>query len=388
MRLSKPLFYLLSFLVGLAVIAEIFYPGITGSGKALEATLLATLMQNFRSEYTANFDRNELRESMYGALRYFQEDSAPDRAIFDAETRDNIMRSYNNSVVVPVLDAQVIASTTPYTRTCVITDAENDSALVTLTFASYGFAFSMTPATHYSNDVKYQEDFDRKVRKFLIQWADDLDNLCIAQLEADKNAFWTNIAPDFYAEVADALQVPLASQEDYYNQLESIHAVADFYDDISVITSTGGMPLVRRQEAQGSQNATNEGFQMDLRSYRWYQTNRIGNAAGVGSTQYSVGRGTCYIGNRNDADAVQGNRINDVSVWGQEQTPIINFNVGTYFTQDCGDRSAIAGAATAGNTRSLFQGFEWSSDFVVATAYNSDQATRYQPIFKAELLTT
>lgn len=348
-------------------------------------SLIATLMQELRSQYTPQYDQNELRESRYGALRAFQED-ASQRPIFDPETIANIMRSYGNTVQVPVLDAQAVTVTSPYTRTCVVADSENDSALVALTFASFGWRFSMTPATHYNNDINYMRDFERKIRKYAIQFASDLDDLCIAQLDTDKNAVWTGLV-DFYAVVADALQVPQAGKNDFYNNLESIMAVADFYDMITVISSTKHMPLVRRLDNQGSSNATNEGFQMALRSYDWKPTNRIANGAGVESAGYAVQNGSTFIWNRNDADTVIGGNIGgDVKIWSQEQMPIANMLMGAYYQQDCGDRSAINSTASAGNTRSRYEGFEFSTDVVVATAYNSDPATRYNPIVKFEVL--
>jgi len=59
--------------------------------------------------------------------------------------------------------------------------------------------------------------------------------------------------------------------------------------------------------------------------------------------------------------------------------------MGVFYQQDCADRSAIGGAATAGNTRSRVEGFEVSTDVMVAFAYNSDIANRYQPNVKFEI---
>jgi hypothetical protein len=346
-------------------------------------------MLELRSQYRNQFDKHELRESRYGALQFFKQESAS-RPIFDPETIANIQKSYGNSVVVPVLDAQTVTITTPYTRTCSIVDSENESALVTLTFASYGWGFSMTPATHYNNDVKYFTDWERKMRKYLIQYAADLDTLCIATLEADKNIYWPAGGPtSFYSQTGDALQVAQADKNDFYNQLDAIMQVMDFYDAINVVANPHHTPLVRRLSNQGAANDENEAFQFALRGYTWFPTNRITNGGGVESTGYSVQLGTCYIGNRNDADTVMGGSIGgNQKVWSQENMPIVNLLMGSYYQQDCGDRSAMAGPATAGNTRSRYEGFEFSTDIVVATTYNSAIASRYQPILKFEITTT
>lgn len=381
--------------IGLVVFAALMFSGSTPTEGVVQATLVNTLMQPLRSSYMPRFDKNELRESRYGAYRFFQEESAS-RPIFDQETINNIMRSYGNSVVVPVLDAEVVTISNTYARTCSIVDSENTTQLVTLSFASYGWGFSMTPATHYNNDLGYQTDFDRKMKKYLVQFASDLDDLCIAQLEADKNIFAGDLA-DYYALVGSALQVPQLEKDDFYNQIESIMSSIDFYDTAHIIASTTHMPVIRRNMNQGGSNSVNEQFQfsgggsgadgVQVRPFNWWPTNRIGDGAGVESTAYIVNEGSVYIGNRNDADTVMGANLgNGLKVWSEENIPLVNLNMGTYYQQDCGDRNTLAGAATAGNTRSHYEGFEFSTDLVVASSYNSNTATRHQPILKAEVL--
>lgn len=362
----------------------------------MQGSLVGTLVQPLRSKYTDSFDKNELRESRYGALRFFQEESAQ-RPIFDGETLMNITKSYNNSVIVPVLDAQTVTVTTPYTRTCAIADSENDSALVTLTFASYGFKFSMTPATHGNNEISYARDFERKMKKYLIQYANDLDLLCIAQLEADKNQYFPADLTDYYAQVGNALRVPQAEKDNFYNNLESIMQTMDFYDTAHIIASTKHMPVIRELSEQGKGNNKSLDWQFSgtgseptgkrIRPFNFWPTNRVTNGAGVDSSAFIVNSGSVFIANRNDIDSRMGGSIGgDLNVWAEEVIPIVNQKMGTYYQQKCDDRSAIAGAATAGNTRSRVEGFEFSTDVVVASAYNSSIAARYQPILKAEVL--
>lgn len=382
-----------SLIIALLVVNS--FIGVPVESNVIEASIVGTLMQPLRSEYQNQFDKNELRQSRYGALSLFQRESSL-MPIFDDETRNNIMKSYGNSVVIPTLDAETVSVSTPYARTCAIVDSENTSSLVTLTFASYGWGFSMTPATHSNNEIKREKDFERKFNKYLLQFATQLDLLCIAQLEADKNQVFTGLT-DYYAVVADALQVPQAEKDDFYNNVEALMQTMDFYDGVNIVGSTSHMPVVRRLMAQGAQNDKNDAFQFQgggsntegtqIRPYNWYPTNRLANGVGVESTAYLVNEGSVYIGNRNDADSILGHSIGgDSKIWGQENIPLVNMKMGTFFQQDCGDRSAIAGGATAGNTRSKVEGYEFSTDIIVATAYNSNPATRYNPILKAEVL--
>ena len=350
-------------------------------------SLVSTLMQDLRSNYTNTFDKNELRESRYGALRFFQ-DEAANRPILDEESIANIRQSFNRDVVIPVLNAEAVTVSAAYVRTCAIVDSENTSALITLTFTTYGFGFSMSPSVNSENDVNYQRDFSRKMDKYLVQFASVLDTACVTQLETDKNLLWTNVAPAYYAEVADALQVPQAEKNDLFNKAESVMATMDFYGNNHIVGSTSLMPMVRRQQAQGDGNSTNEKFQFDLLGgYKFWPTNRIANAVGVEATMYSVNAGSTGIWNRNDPDTRAGHTIGvDFKQWSTESMPVINMDMGSYYQQDCSDRSGIAGGASTGLTRSRVEGFEFSTDIVTLTSYNSNTATQYGPVVKYEIL--
>jgi len=349
-------------------------------------SLANTLMLAYRSDYTNQFDKNELRKTNPGALNAFMAQTASD-PLFDQQTMANIKASYGNVVEVPVMDAETVTVGTPYVRTCNIVDDENDSAIVTLVFQSYGWAFSMTPDTHYNNEVKYEQDFIRKMRKYRIEWDKTLDAACIAQLETDKNQVFGNIPQ--YANVGDALQVPAAETTDFYNQAEVIMDQIDFGGNVDIINSTNHTAFVRRYQNQSDGNAVNDAFQFDLRGYRWFPTNRLVNAVGVTSSGFLVQNGTLFIDNRNDAGTTVGyNILGGGKVWDTEAMPtgMGSMEMGTFFQEDCADRSAVGGAPTAGNTRSVVQGFEFSTDIVLATAYNSDIATRENPIVKFEFL--
>jgi hypothetical protein len=358
-------------------------------------TLVNTQMQSLRSAYKNQFDKNELRESRYGALRAFQDDSR-EAPIFDEETQSNIKRSFGNNVVVPVLDAETIASLAGYTRTCNIVDSENTSNLVTLSFNTYGWGFSMVPATHYNNDVKYETDFQRKMRKFILAFAAELDTLCVTQLSTDKNQLWTGIAPGYFAaQATNMLTVPQTEKNDLFNKVPAIMQTADFYDQVRIIGSTSIRPIWNRLLNPNSYKGfvgTNTGStdpvaggasseEWQLLGMKLYNTNRLAIGAGNEASLYAVERGSLYINNRNDADTVLGARaMGGGKVWEEENVPVVDMRMGVYYQEDCTDASAMAGAATAGNTRSLKEGWEFSTDVVVATAYNSAMTTRYNPI--------
>ena len=111
------------------------------------------------------------------------------------------------------------------------------------------------------------------------------------------------------------------------------------------------------------------------------------NGAGVESTVFLSTPGTYAMENRNDPDCIQGRVIGDSNnpskEWSEQFMPIVNMDMGVYYTADCADGAAKGGGA---NTRNVQEGWEFSTDVCFVTSYNSDPATCFTPIVKAEIL--
>lgn len=344
-------------------------------------SLVLSLMQPIRLKYaTGAMDKLEMRRSRYGAWRFFQEQSRMTGSIITDDLQAAIKRSMGNTIQVPVLDAEDVVITN--VRSCTVAPSENTSKLVTLTFATYAFGFTMYPAQHFNNQVSYQQDFDRKFEKYVLKLAATLDTAAVNKLELGKNQYFPADLLSFYPQIGGALQVTQAQKNDFYNQAEAVLNTMDFYGSTNVISSTTGKPMVNRIAAQGGANAVNEAFQ--LGGYEWNYTNRIINGAGVQATQYLVADGMVGVSNRNDPDAIMGSRVGTQKIWSLVNVPVVDLQMANYYYEDCGNASALH-AGTAHLTRTKVEGFEWSTDVVFVQAYNSDPATRYQPIIKAEI---
>lgn len=352
-------------------------------------SLVNSLMQPLRAEYQGQLDRNESRPSRYSAFDFFNEENSRSNSIFDGDIRAKIKGSFNNSVQIPVLNANNVSIGN--IRSCVIGDSENTSQLVVLTFVTYVFSFTMYPSQYPNNDVGYERDFTRKLNDRLIKFAGILDTACVNALEVAKNQFWTNIAA-YYPNVGNALQVTQAQKNDFYNNGQAIMDEMDFPNPVHIVGSTSNSPLVRRLDNQGSNNGINENFQ--LQPYTWHLTNRVANAVNVQSTGYLVQEGTCALESRIDFDAMMGNSIGDQMKWERVMVPIpgskYSVEMGAFYREDCGDGSnlQVPNTGVAGNTRTKKESFEWSVDMVFATAFNSDLVNRYNPIVKYQIATT
>ena len=93
-------------------------------------SLIATRLQNWRIQ-NPELDRNMTRPCEYGALDFFIEQTEAPNSIISPNLRDRAFASIGNTVQVPVInfDGDVTVSNT---RSCVIADAENTSALYTV----------------------------------------------------------------------------------------------------------------------------------------------------------------------------------------------------------------------------------------------------------------
>lgn len=344
-------------------------------------SLVLSLTQSLRTQYPSNLDKNEQRLSRYGAWDFFNNDSKVAGSILTPEIENAIKMSFGNQVVVPVIDGETVSIGN--TRSCTVVDAENTSKLVTLTFITYAFGFSMYPAQHYNNDVKYQADYDRKLLKYLTAFAAQLDTQSVATLEAQKNQFWTNIDPDFYPEAANALQIAQAEKNDMYNVVSSVLERMDYYGTPHVIQNPNNKPLINRLLNQGPNNAVNEQFQ--FKPYQFWGTNRISNGAGIESAGYIVQEGSVGVSNRNDPDAILKSTGPGME-WSEVVLPIVNLKVGSFYREDCNDAHALQ-TGSAGLTRTKRESFEFSTDVCFMSVYNRDLANRYNPIVKFQVTT-
>lgn len=343
-------------------------------------SLVQTLMQPLIAEYAAKLDKNEARESRYGAWEFFRQQSELTTGILDEATKANVKKSFGNTVQIPVLDKKNV--TISNVRSCTIADDENTSKLITLTFVTYSFGFTMIPAQYFNNMIKYETDFNRKLKEYLLKFAATLDSAAYTKLNTEKNQYFPAEITTYYPQVGNALQVEDADKEDFYNNLEAIMNQMDFYGDINVISSTSGKPMVARLDAQGAANGINERFQ--LNGYDWFFSNRILNGAGIKSTLFAVPDGQVAVINRNDPDAIMGSRVGDMKIWSEVDVPIVDLKMASYYYEDCADKSALH-AGTTGLTRTKVEGYEWSTDVCFITSYNSAPSTSYSPILKAEI---
>lgn len=350
------------------------------------SNFVATVLQNYINQYDESLDRFEQRPSNYGGMNLFKAQNNDPMSILSSTVRDNIKKSFNVSVQVPVVNFRDV--TIANVRTCALQTEGLTSQLVTLTFVTYAAGFVSRPEQHYENYVGYSEQINKNITAILQKMAEQIDTDSIAALETNKNQYFPQEMLDFYSVTANAFQVPQAEKNDFYNNLSAILQTADHDGRAQIAVNPIGMPLVNRLENQGQQNGVNEQFQ--LLGYDWFPTKRVVNGGIAGtyeSTLYAVVPGSVAMESRVDPAAKTRQRIHEGKYWDIfPNAPIIGMDLGVYYQKDCADISAVQASGLDGSTRTPVESWEFSVDVCYVTAFNSDPVNQYGTIFKAEIL--
>jgi len=350
------------------------------------AGLANTLTQNLRTDYPSNLDKYETRLSKYGAWELAKADTQSVESIVSDEVIAIAKQSIGNTLQIPVIDGGDV--TIGSARSCTIADTENTSNLVTVSFTTYSFGFQMVPSSYVNNDIKYQEDFNKKLLRYLKKMASTLDSATVTAIDTAKSQVWgsafVGAGKKYGALAGDSLQVTQAQKGLVFNDLTSMMSEDDFEGGYNVLGSTTLKSTVGQYANQGAGNSTNTMFQFG--EYDFTYSNRVTVGAGDESTFYCMPKGTIATFNRNEPDAVQGNSVNAGEYWEEVIVPIIEIPMGVKYKKDCADNSGINGGSGASwNTASLREQFIWSTDVAIVTAYNRAPATITSPIHKGEI---
>jgi len=343
-------------------------------------SLILTRTQNMRAAYEGKYDHNELRASRYGALDHFQIETNNPAGIITADLKEKAARSIGSTLQVPVIDYDGGISI-GNTRSVTIADSENTSKLVTISFSTYTFGFTIVPALFMNNEISMQQDFNRKLEKYIYKLAETLDSACVAALEAAKTQVYAETLD--YTVSGNTLQVPLASQDQVIGDIDPILNANDFYGPIHVIGNTGLQSIIRKLSEQGLYNDKNKVIQFQDKVLHW--TNRLTNGTGMKATAYALSGSQVGMIARFEREALLGTKMADGTAWDIDNLPILNLPIGTYYYESKGDFSAIAGAASADMDRVRKEHYGFAVDIAILTAYNSDAATYASPIIKLEI---
>lgn len=350
-------------------------------------SLITTRLQAIRSQYSGSLDKYEDRLSNYGAWQKFVDDTTDPESIVSADILEKAGMSAGNTLQIPVIDGADV--TISNVRTCTIGDDESSSALVTVTFATYQFGFTMIPGQYANNEIGYMADFERKIKRYGKKFAETLDASAIAKLEADKsvvmNSPFIGAGAKYGALVGDAINVGTAQKQFFFNDLGVIMQGDDFEGRYNVIGSTTLQSTVNQYLNQGTQNGVNSVFQFGQFDFGYSNRVSVDGAGGKESTAYCMPKGTLATMNRNIPDAINNETISENNWFDLFRYPIVDLDMALRYSKECADNESAVGGTQPQLKASVKETFIFSTDVAFVTSYNRDAVTLPGAIHKAEL---
>ena len=341
-------------------------------------SLVATRLQNWRIE-NPELDRNMTRPLEYGALDFFIEQTDAPNSIISPFLKNRAFASIGNTVQVPVInyDGDVTVSNS---RSCVISDDENTSALYTVVWKTFSVGFTMVPTLYMNNEISYQHDFERKMEKICRALASALDTDAIAALSAAKTQVYADKLQ--YTVTGNVIKVPTQMSTEILGDLNPMMRANAYPQMIHIIGNAGVDSLIRKLAQHGVYNDVNKRMEYDNKVLHY--TTQLSNESNVFGTLYAVADGNVGILTRVDREALRRARAN-FHEWDVVRLPFIDLPVGSHYYTAVGDQSSIAGDASADMVCNVKEYFGFSVDVAFIVAYNSDLENVANPIMKAEI---
>lgn len=336
-------------------------------------SLVLTRIQNTLA--SSNMDKFEYRASRYGALDAFMVQSEDPTGILTEELKEKARTSIGTTLQTPVIDYDADISIGD-TRTLTIADSENTSRFIDITFATYAWGFTVTPAMYMNNEISIQRDFNTKMMKYVYKFAQKLDEAALAVLAANKTKVLKN--PLLYDAAAGEISAKWTERENVFGDLEVMMGANDFYGQLHIIGDPGVQSIMKKLQQHGLYNDVNK--QNEFGNKIVHLTNNLAAAAGKYAQGYAVNAGSLGMLTRFERDCLLGTVSGDGHEWGIATLPLLNMPVGTYFYDSVGDYSSIAGDATRDMVRTRKEHYGFAVDVAFITAYNSNPTENASPI--------
>ncbi len=346
-------------------------------------SIAATYLQDIRVEYPSDLDKFELRQSTFGLVTAVLAMTASPKSVVSPDLIKKAKTSNGLNLDIPVMKKGVV--TISNVRSCTIAGGNSDSDLIRVVWKTLRADIFMVPSQYDKNMISYKHDLSKKISEiveaFLINVETDLDTA----LNANKSLIYnsTMIGTD-YALTGAAIQVPVAKQQFFFNDVEPINFSDDFASTtVRVLASPSVMSVVNLWGNQGAGNQMNSVFQFPGKQFTY--SNRITVGVGKRATGYFMPEGTVGLITRIDPDARRGSKAGDGTEWMEETLPGLPWTVGIQYKSKCSDQSLLD-AGLAHLTSTLTENWQISFDFGIIMPYNSNTATKPGAIRKFEFV--
>ena len=347
------------------------------------AGLLATYQQEIRGIYPSGFDNFEWRYTRNGILTRILDMTNSPFSIINEDIRQKALMSEGRALKIPVIKQKEL--TIKNQRSCTIGSFENETALINVDWTTLVVDISMVKAQYAKNEITYLQDLNKKLLMVKQAFIKAIETAIYARLELAKSTTYNSSLVGTgkkYPLVGDAMQVSIANQELFFNDLDVILQEDDFdTDNIYVLGSTTLRSFVTHWINQGSGNDENLSYQFAGKSFGF--SNRIPAGTGNLASGFTLIDGAMGIITRNNIDAVMGNKAGDGTTWEIAYLEGFPFPVGVMHKSECSDQSELNGTGMEHLKATMVEKWQFSLDFGLVTPYQSDP-TRPSPIKKFE----
>lgn len=349
-------------------------------------SLAKTFLQKIRVAYPSNNDRDELRVTQTGLLTAVLAMTNSPSSIVSPDLIAKAEKSQGIEMEIPVMQKGPVTITNA--RTCSISAGDSESDMVQVTFKTIVANILMVPSRYENNEIKKEFDFNNKLTQLVEAFKIEMENDLDTAIDANKSQVYGSSIVGVggsYALAGGAIQVPVAKQDFFFNDVTAINYADDFYDPTTkIISSHAVMPVVSKYINQGAGNAANTNFQYAGKDFTF--SNRVTNGAGKLATGYFMPDGTIGLVTRVDADARMGLPATNGTEWFEDTLPGLPFPVGIQYKSDCQDKSALEVAGLAHLTATRVEQWQISIDYAIIVPYNSDIVTKASSIRKFEFV--
>lgn len=349
-------------------------------------SLIKTYLQAIRAKYPSNLDRDELRITTNGLLTAVLNMTSSPSSIVSGDLLKKAETSQGLDLDVPVMTKGTI--TISNVRSCTIAGGQSNSDLIRVVWKTVAVDIMMVPGQYEKNQITYQADLAKKIRENVEALKIEIENDLDTAINANKTqVYGSTIVGTTYALAGGAIQVPLAKQNLFWNDLTPINFADDFNDPtIKVVASHSVMSSVNFYMNQGGGNNTNTMFQFAGKDFTF--SNQITVGAGKAATGYFMPDGSIGFLTRVDVDARMNAKATDGTEWLMDTLPGLPFPVGIQYKSKCDDVSALEASGLGHMKASKVEHWQISFDYAIIMPYNSSPTTLAGAIRKFDFLAT
>ena len=363
----------------------------------------ATAYLKLIADYNANLDKYEQRRPKTGSLTAFLDDTqliGGGVGIIAQDEYNRVARAgfSPNGTAIPVIDFQGISVTQGGLTTCTASTVAGDTALVDVSYQKISFDLKMPKKTGDEdfNYVKLGSSMQRALMARRDAVLNYLNQLCLTQLESEKNLVLTDALLGFWSDGGGAFEVATAKQNDFFNYLRMSMAQMNFEGNYKFIGNASAFAsLVNPQFAQGTGNSVNLGYNFGRETapiqgtnvmgadFSWYLDTQLVNEVGVLATGFAVPTGSLAIISSPDRELFPqsgvgragNNELSTVSLPGLE-----GIDFGLKYVSDCEANGRDGGLI------GLYDSWQFETSIALITPYNSDPALRAGAINKYQVV--